>query len=149
LEGRTPAHRVKAGPTPRPIPPNPPPELDAEGCEAWRDAVTNLDQLGLLSEADSGILIAYCDAVSIWRRAKRKLEAGGLTTVTPNGYEVQSPYLSIANRAASNMARHAAELGLTPIARLRLGREARRPADADDPFGGTLIETAAQLPGRK
>ena len=41
---------------------------------------------------------------------------------THNGNAIQSPYVNIANRHAEMMLRCAAELGLTPAARLKIFR---------------------------
>jgi phage terminase small subunit len=46
---------------------------------------------------------------------------------SPNGYPIQSPYVSIASKQAEIMIRIAAEFGFTPASRMRLPSQSKDP----------------------
>jgi P27 family predicted phage terminase small subunit len=105
-----------------------------------------LTRLGLLSEIDRGAFLAYCEAYGRWcsaQRAIRKLASTdpdsqeGLVLRTSNGNVIQNPAVGIGNKAARDMVQFAAEFGMTPSARARLGMS-KSPDKAKSKFGGTL-----------
>ncbi|MDD5234483.1 MAG: phage terminase small subunit P27 family [Syntrophales bacterium] len=125
--------------------PSPPVHLDAYGIEEWNRIASGLHIMGVLTEIDQQTLAAYCGAYSRWRRAedqiRRKVKAAqtkltksgmkrkeateeaelyGLIDKTSNGNIIQNCLIGIANKAANDMIRYAAEFGLTPSARARL-----------------------------
>jgi P27 family predicted phage terminase small subunit len=106
--------------------PRPPPELSADAVTEWR-RVGRL-QRGILTELDRGVLTAYCQAYARWAQAERAVREmaarqplyGGLMIATKNGNVIQNPLVGIANKALSDLARYAAELGMTPSGRARV-----------------------------
>lgn len=111
---------------PRDFPP-PPGHLDVYGLEEWTRIAEGLSIMGVLSSIDQQTLAAYCAAYSRWRLAEEELNKlkasnplSALVLKTVSGNWIQQPLIGIANTAARDMVRYAAEFGLTPSARARL-----------------------------
>lgn len=108
--------------------------LLAEARAEWDRITPELEKLGLVSELDVGHLAAYCQAFALMQRTSEELarlqaeglaetipnRMRGLVDSTPSGYKQMSALLTVYNRAADAMARHAAEFGLSPSARMRV-----------------------------
>jgi P27 family predicted phage terminase small subunit len=115
--------------------PDPPEFLTGYALEEWHRKAPDLHQVGILTVVDDAMLAAYCTAYALWRTAQEQLNrlaeadptTGGLLMKSPSGYPVHNPLLSIANKARAEMARYAAELGLTPSGRTRVQTEALNP----------------------
>jgi P27 family predicted phage terminase small subunit len=122
----------EAEPTPELATPSVPSHLSKEARREWRRIVPELEKLGLLTKLDRTALAAYCDAVGRWVQASRELEEHGLTTVTPNGYPIQSPWLAISNKALAQLRQFIQEFGLSPASRSRVS--ATPPADDEGGF---------------
>lgn len=124
-------------PKPATARPAPPPELSDDARAEWDRVVEELFRLGIVTNLDRGILAAYCQSHGRWMQAERTLakmakmddSTGALMIKTQGGNTIQNPIVGIANKAMADMARYAAELGLTPSSR---GRVQARPPD-DDP----------------
>jgi P27 family predicted phage terminase small subunit len=79
-----------------------------------------LSKLGLMTHLDRGAVATYCGAYAMWAEAMEQIQKYGTMVKSPNGFPVQSPYLSIANRQAELMMRIASEFGFTPASRSRI-----------------------------
>jgi P27 family predicted phage terminase small subunit len=135
--------RLKGNPGKRPLPKNEPQpdkparvpmaprHLDKIAKKEWRRMARELHKLGLLTALDTTALAGYCVAYSTWVMATEKIQKHGVLIKTPNGYPVQSPFLQIANRAASEMRTWLVEFGMTPSSRSRVTVE---PKEDKDPF---------------
>ena len=119
----------KSEPKPKPVRrPRPPFDLDENAKREWRRVVRELDDVGLLSNLDLPVLTAYCVAYSRFRTANEALASvankdptfKGLLIKTKQGNWIQNPLVGLARRAADDMARLAAEFGMTPSARTRI-----------------------------
>ena len=108
-------------PQPAPSLPEPPAHLDYHALAEWNRVAPGLYALGLLSEMDRAILAAYCTSYSIWARATQKLKTQKMTEITDTGYVIQNALIGIANKASVDMLKFAAEFGMGPAARARLG----------------------------
>lgn len=128
----------KAEAAPPPVLPEPPDHLGPEALAEWNRIALDLHKAGLLTTIDRAILAAYATAWGRLERAERALAAdalkdpvtGGLTVITKSGNVIQHPMLGIARRAAHDVARFAAELGMTPSSRSRV--VAKPPPPDDD-----------------
>ena len=109
----------KSEPIPDAGVPTIPSHLTASAKREWRRIVPLLDPLGLVTRVDRTALAAYCAVYARWVECELKL-ADGLITTSPNGHQIQSPYLAIANRALSQMDTYLADFGMTPAARTRV-----------------------------
>jgi P27 family predicted phage terminase small subunit len=97
-----------------------PPELSPTARQEWDRVAPELAAAGRLTPFDRGLLAAYCTAYALWVEAVDALQRYGTVMKSPNGYPVQSLYLSIANRQAEIMIRIASEFGFTPASRSRI-----------------------------
>jgi P27 family predicted phage terminase small subunit len=116
----------------------PPTFLCDEAKVEWDRVAPMLYALRLLSELDVAALSAYCHSYAMWRQATTALNNVGLVAKGANGSSIAHPLLKIANKAAQDMVRYAAEFGMTPSARARIHPGA--PEDTTDSqnkyFGG-------------
>jgi P27 family predicted phage terminase small subunit len=114
--------------------------------EEWDRIAVGLNVMGVLTVVDRSALAAYCGAYSRWRHAeealqKRIIKAGGeplagLIDKTSNGNVIQNCLIGIANKAAGDMVRYAAEFGMTPSSRARLGVDPG--SDKESKFKGLI-----------
>jgi P27 family predicted phage terminase small subunit len=74
----------------------------------------------VLSSFDRGPLAAYCTAYALWIDALEMVCKHGAMIKSPNGFPIQSPYLSYLNKQAEIMMRIASEFGFTPASRSRI-----------------------------
>jgi P27 family predicted phage terminase small subunit len=128
-----------------PAVPEPPDYLTAYAQEEWHRVAPILYRLRMLSEIDTPALVGYCDAYSTWRSAREMLNtmsgqvSNGFLIITKKskdhagGNVIQSPLLSVMNKARLDFLRFAVELGMSPTARSRIDEEASGRAQADDP----------------
>lgn len=110
--------------------PDPPSFLHPLAVEHWHFVAPDLYGMGVLSRIDVAVFAAYCQCFARWRIAEEAIAkdakkrgnkaTSGLTVKTKNGNVIQNPMLSTANAAFRDMAKLAAELGLTPSARTTL-----------------------------
>ena len=122
--------------------PTPPTELSGDAKMEWGRVAERLYRAGTLSDVDRAPLAAYCQAYGRWMQAERALmrlaeadkATGGLLIKTSNGNAIQNPLVGIANKAAADMVRYAAEFGMTPSARSRIKAEGQTPGDEADQF---------------
>ncbi len=106
-----------------------PRHLSGAARREWHRIAHVLADAGVLTQVDRAVLALYCQAYGRWAEAERAVAKGGMTDKTPNGLEIQSVYLQIANKAMEQVKRYGAELGLTPAARTRIhveGVEAKK-----------------------
>ena len=121
-------------PKPFPKAPDPPKFLDHIATNEWKRIAPELEKLGLLTGIDMSALAAYCDQFSRWVQATEKIQNEGMIISAPSGYPVQSPYLSIANKALDSMKKFLTEFGMTPSSRTRIRTNA-----GDDDTGEELL----------
>ena len=132
--------------------------LLSEARAEWDRITPELETLGLISELDLAHLAAYCQAFALMERTGREIKRlqaegeaesipnrmRGLIDSTPSGYKQLSALMSVYNRACDQMAKHAAEFGLSPSARQRVQGQAAQGSlfpDAD-PMAAFLAATA-------
>ena len=112
--------RHQAEPVPPKNHPVCPDYLDIVAKAEWKSVTEQLDQMGLLSSADSTALELYCSAYSRYRDAEEKVRRFGEVIVSPvNKYPMVSPYSTIMNRNLDTCRRMLIEFGLTPASRAR------------------------------
>jgi P27 family predicted phage terminase small subunit len=107
-------------PLPQPQIPDCPAELGPLARKEWDRLVTQLGPLRLLTQLDRAALATYCSAYGLWAEATEAIQKYGVMIKSPQGFPIQSPYLSIANRQAEIMMRIASEFGFTPASRSRI-----------------------------
>ena len=122
-------------PKPAPVVPKCPAWLNKDAKVEWKRISKELSILGLLTRMDMAALAAYCDCYSRFKNASKQLQKHGMIIKAPSGYPVQSPYLSILNKALTDMKSYLIEFGMTPSSRTRISVEGN---DKDDDFGKLL-----------
>lgn len=119
--------------------PSAPRHLKGEALKEWKRVSVELEKLGLISKIDRAALAMYCAAWGRHVNAENKileLGADGLVDVTPNGFQVQSAWLNISNKAMEQCSKFMAEFGMSPSSRSRV-----TPGEVQgDLFGGTENE---------
>jgi P27 family predicted phage terminase small subunit len=97
-----------------------PPELSPAARQEWDRIVGELISKGVLSAFDRGPLAAYCIAYALAMEAAEMVQKHGAMVKLPNGFPMQSPYLSQLNKQIDVMVRIASEFGFTPASRSRI-----------------------------
>lgn len=127
-----PGHQALNKHEPQPTLPVQPPEapefLEGFAREEWNRIIVELYRLRLVTAVDINPLAAYCESYRRWRTAVETLTemersdpvTHGLIVKTQSGGTAPNPFVLIAQNAARNMVRYAAEFGLTPAARSRI-----------------------------
>lgn len=113
--------------------PEPPKHLTGTALRVWKRTVEDLGGLGILDQADRGILALYCEACAELSWASYKIAKEGRIVPTGLGGQKPHPAVGIKNAAALRAGKFAAELGLTPTARARLRLGAGFGPDDPDP----------------
>ena len=120
--------------------PSPPCYLDDYARQEWHRLSDAMWRIGTLTDGDVENLAAYCSAYSQERSALEEIQGlakvsrlSSLLVPTFNGTMIQNPLISIANTARRDKVKYAAELGLTPSSRSRLGVDlSKNKKDPDD-----------------
>ncbi len=97
-----------------------PSELGTVARQEWDRIVGELTSKGVLSSSDRGPLAAYCTAFALAMEAGETVQKHGAMIKSPNGFPMQSPYLSHLNKQIEIMMRIASEFGFTPASRSRI-----------------------------
>lgn len=106
--------------------------LSKEAKREWKRLVPFLEQAGLLTQVDRAAFAGYCQSYADWMDAKDHLATEGSTFETPNGYQQQSPWVSIAQTNLKLMLKFCTEFGLTPSSRSRIVTTYAPESEADD-----------------
>ena len=124
-------------PKPPVVIPSCPKHVQGEARKEWRRITKELATLELIAKLDRAAVAAYCVQWARWVEAENKLtvmddgQAVEPTVFkTPTGYPMQSPWLSISNKALELMHKFLTEFGLTAASRTRLKVETKKPEAA-------------------
>ena len=121
LEGEQHKDRINTNePEPEPNVPVCPSHLSKEAKKEWKYITDELEQLGLISKIDRTALAAYCQVYGRWVKAEELLKNEDFIDVSPKGYPMQNPLITIANRAMELAHKFLVEFGMTPAARSRI-----------------------------
>jgi P27 family predicted phage terminase small subunit len=99
---------------------DPPADLAPEAHDMWRVAVEELASLRTLHESDLPLVEMLVSAAYRHRQARAQIDQYGPLVKGKNGPMV-NPMLRVEKDMAASYLRLAETLGLTPVARLRLG----------------------------
>jgi P27 family predicted phage terminase small subunit len=109
--------RIQPQPQPREALPEPPIDMTDDAREVWIYTIGELGPMRIATSADRDALAAYCEAVSMHRRATRLLAKSEILIKGQKGNVVRNPAVQMQRDAAQTMKAFAAEFGLTPRAR--------------------------------
>lgn len=107
--------------------PEPPEYLDEIGVREWDIIVPGLQAANVLSRIDLSLVAMYCNEIATYVDCQRKMREQNSRVMVikdDNGkikYAQQVPFQKIANEALEKALKLAAEFGLTPSARTRIG----------------------------
>lgn len=107
-------------PKPDATAPSCPEWLSKEAREEWERICPFLEKAGLLTQVDRAALAGYCQSYANWQNAEKHIAAEGSTFETPNGYQQQTPWVSIAQTNKKDVLKFCAEFGMTPSSRSRI-----------------------------
>ena len=131
--------KLNEGVSPKVEIPRRPAHLKGAAAKEWDRISVELLKLGLVSQLDRAALSMYCTAWGRHVDAEEKIRAlgdSGFVDTTPNGFEVQSVWLNISNKAFEQCCKMLAEFGMSPSSRSRV-----TPGDmSGDLFSGTEHE---------
>lgn len=121
--------------------PTMPRELTGEARTEWRRIVPELEEAGLLSKVDRALLYRYCLAWADYCDLTDQISKTGRLVRGTRGL-IRNPLWLLRSDVESNLAEMMRQLGLTPVARLRIGIEHRPPVPQDklEQEGRVLIE---------
>jgi len=124
--------KLRGNPGRRPLPKNEPQPAKSEKLplaprylnkvaqKEWRRMVKELHPIGLLTNIDLTALGGYCACYADWIDAMGQVQEHGVVVKAQSGFPVQSPYLTIANKAMVEMRKWLVEFGMTPSSRSRV-----------------------------
>ena len=108
-------------------PPLPPDSLTTDERNIWNKTLELLKPLRVIEEIDAAVLAAYVCSYVRWQDAEREIQKAskqgkkyGLVSIGAAGGLVTNPIILISRRCQSDMVTYAAQLGMTPAARLRI-----------------------------
>lgn len=79
-----------------------------------------LYDMGLITEHDQSAFAMYCQAYGDHVKAEYMIRKSGHVIVTTNGNIIQSPWVSISNKAKLTAHKFLVEFGLTPASRTKV-----------------------------
>lgn len=111
----------------------------ADAHAEWALTVLELDARGVLTKTDATTVVDYCLCHARVLQCERRLSNKGFVLPGPNG-PVKNPVAMLLNQWRQSLQRHRADLGLSPMARMRLGREEEPPPDDDSDLDEPVAE---------
>ena len=103
--------------------------VKGEAKKEWDWICDNLESMGILAVIDRTMLELYVTAYIEWRKACKDVKK--TTEKTKNGNTIQSPELSIRNKAWDRLKKVCAEFGMSPAARTGIAINPKQPAAND------------------
>lgn len=108
-----------------------PPAWMTEGGQAeWRRIAPALIRQGVLTGADKGAFIGYCEAFAQVEEATKKLKAEGFVVKSKEGGDRSNSWVRIRNQGLDQLRRWAAAFGLDPSMRSKIVA----PVEEDNAF---------------
>jgi P27 family predicted phage terminase small subunit len=100
--------------------------LSREARAEWNRLTADLAAMGVLGRENRATLAIYCQNWARMVAAEMHVnEHGPIVPAPRTGVPMHNPHLAVANRAAGIVAKLAAEFGLTPSSRTRVGAAPR------------------------
>lgn len=111
----------------------PPEWLDGVGLELWAQLSPDLIAQGVLTAWDVEAFAMVCDSVRLFREARDRVAAEGLTVMGSMGSVIKHPLLQVQRDAATTFAQFGSRFGLTPAdrAKISIGGSDGKPKGAE------------------
>lgn len=116
--------------------PAPPAHLDKFAKEEWRRVMPFLIEQEIVTKVDLTGVETYCDMVSTIKKTRLLMQRAlkdAANSEEPNSNEYHKLF-AVVNRASVTARQLAAEYGLTPVSRMKLGELTKEDDDADNPL---------------
>lgn len=128
-----------AAPRPKTEIPEPPITLDEVALAEWKIVTEYLAKYRLIAKVDRYTIAMYCDAVSLWEHAGKRINSAKKKNIViqgkRDGGKYRNPWFDIRQKAAQDIFKYSALLGLSAGDRGRLKTDTPDPdADEDNPF---------------
>ncbi len=114
------------------LPDDPPDWLTFEAAQEWRRVVASMKATGVFAQVDASALAQYCYWFGQFRQFAWEAEGVEPYCFTAMGGLKEHPLQRLVREASRKTLEFAAHLGLTPVARMRLGQDKKDPPE--DPF---------------
>lgn len=108
--------------------------LSDNAKKQWKIISKHLKNSGLLTVIDRPALAMYCEACARWVHANKELQKNGMVIIAQSGFPVQSPYLSISNKAFDQMKSLMVEFGMTPSSRSKVSATPIKIKAKENPY---------------
>jgi P27 family predicted phage terminase small subunit len=108
----------------------------ADAHAEWEWTVLELDHRGMLTKTDAATVVDYCLCHARVLQCERRLSSRGFVVPGANG-PVKNPVAQLLTQWRTQLQKHRDSLGLSPMARRRLGREEEPPPDDDSDLDET------------
>lgn len=129
MRGRKPeAQQAEGGASKVPLPPS---WISKEAKTEWRRVVPWLVSRKVLSDADWGLVESYCLAVGQIRQCQRTLAKEGSFVQSNRSAPRPHPAYRVMYSAMAEARRHAAELGIGPVRRIRADDDGNGNGEGD------------------
>jgi P27 family predicted phage terminase small subunit len=106
--------------------PTAPHHLSKHAREEWNRIAPILEDMGLVSKSDRSALAMYCQAWGDHVKAECMIRRHGHVIKTTNGNMIQSPWVSISNKAKLTAHKFLVEFGLTPASRTKVSGKGKK-----------------------
>lgn len=118
----------------------PPKEMSYDAKKEFKRIVKLYRELdtSILNDLDVSVLSAYCESVSIYKKAQVEYQKKSVVIVNKNGTIQQNPYIDIMDKQSKNITRLAEQLCLSPVGRARMGIINEKREDESDPMAALL-----------
>ena len=128
---KNPKRRNGAEPTVASGAPRVPTHLSRLAKNEWKRVVSELLQLGVLSQVERAALEQYCEAYAEWRQCLKAIQKEGRFYATENGVQ-EHPAAKAARQWAGVCHKSLCEFGMTPASRSRLHVTEETPSDSKE-----------------
>lgn len=93
---------------------------DTVAFECWNRVCNILDDMNILTKADSELLAMYCIDYSMFMALYDRVKGGNVSAVTTHGTVMSSPDIIQMQKFSDRLLKRQTELGLTPSSRVKL-----------------------------
>lgn len=110
--------------------PDAPDLLEGEALKEWHRVTHDLAAKQVITNVDMAILALYCQTFADWTYNRDAVKSEGFILTNSKGDTKANPRVRLVNTFAEQLAKYAAELGITPSSRSRvkmIGKPAKEP----------------------
>ena len=102
--------------------------------DIWIKQTGELSKLGMLTEIDAEMLMAYCNEMGVYFYCMERVKETGYTQESKANGEIISNFLKVGNTALANGIKLSDKFGFNPAARTKISMPEQKPKDLLDEF---------------